>query len=49
MFHMERDAIHFACDLGFQYGWAQLIETFVDTMNWWGATISLGYKLTQHW
>ena len=47
MFHMERDAIHFACDLSSQYGWAQLIATFVDTMNRWGATISLetGYKL----
>ena len=47
MFHMERDAIHFACDQGSEFGWTQSIETFVDTMNKWGATISLkpGYKL----
>ena len=47
MFHMERDAIHFACDQGSQFGWTQSIATFADTMNRCGATISLetGYKL----
>ena len=49
MFYMERDAIHFACDQGSEFGWTQSIATFADTMNRWGAAISLGYKLKQHW